>query len=282
MPWTAGLFALGAAAISGLPPLNGFVSEWLVFLGLFDATVSRGPSAWAAIPAAMMLGVTGALALACFVKVCGVVFLGTPRSPAASAAHECGWPMRGAMLALAAMCVAIGLAPWVFWPAIARAAGTWNAAWTGTDSPAPLVQLGWAHGVLAVSAVLTSVWLWRRVRHRRVARTVTWDCGYAQPTARMQYTAGSFAGVITGWFAFILRPERHEHRPEGFFPVGADLTEHTPETVLDRVVMPAGRVVMRLSSLTRRLQHGRVQSYVCYILIGLLVLAAWVCLAGST
>jgi hydrogenase-4 component B len=280
MPWTAGLFALGAAAISGLPPLNGFVSEWLVFLGLFDATVSRGPSAWAAIPAAVMLGVTGALALACFVKVCGVVFLGAARSGEASAARECGRPMRGAMLALAAMCVAIGLSPWVFWPAIARAAGSWNAAWTGTDSPAPLVQLGWAHGALAVLAVFAGAWLWRRVRNRGLSRTVTWDCGYAHPTARMQYTAGSFAGIITGWFAFILRPQRHEHRPEGFFPMNADLTEHTPETVLERVIAPIGRAILRVSSLTRRLQHGRVQSYVCYILIGLLALAAWVCLDG--
>ena len=65
MPWTAGLFALGAAAICGLPPLNGFVSEWLVYLGLFDAALSHGPSAWAAIPAAILLGLTGALALAC-------------------------------------------------------------------------------------------------------------------------------------------------------------------------------------------------------------------------
>src|SRR5208282_1053601 len=128
MPWTAGLFALGAAAICGLPPLNGFVSEWLVYLGLFDATISRGPSAWAAIPAAISLGVTGALALACFVKVCGVVFLGAPRSQAAARARESGPGMRGAMLLLAAGCVAIGLAPVVFWPAVLRAVDVWNPA----------------------------------------------------------------------------------------------------------------------------------------------------------
>src|SRR5205814_2342337 len=78
MPWTAGLFAFGAIAISGLPPLNGFVSEWLVYLGLFDAAMGRGPAAWAAIPAAIMLAMTGALALATFVKAGAVVFLGAP------------------------------------------------------------------------------------------------------------------------------------------------------------------------------------------------------------
>ncbi len=76
MPWTASLFTLGAMAIAGLPPLNGFVSEWLVFLGLFDAASAHSVASWAAVPAAILLGVTGALALACFVKVCGVVFFG--------------------------------------------------------------------------------------------------------------------------------------------------------------------------------------------------------------
>jgi len=94
MPWTSSLFALGAAAISGLPPLNGFVSEWLVYLGLFDATIARGPSAWAAVAAAILLGITGAMALACFAKVCGVVFLGAPRSPAAACAREAGCVVR--------------------------------------------------------------------------------------------------------------------------------------------------------------------------------------------
>src|SRR5207253_925317 len=118
MPWTTSLFALGAAAISGLPPLNGFVSEWLVFLGLFDATIARGPSAWAAIPAAIVLGVTGALALACFAKVCGVVFLGAARSQAAVHAHESGRAMRGAQFVLAGGCVAVGLAPILFLPGL--------------------------------------------------------------------------------------------------------------------------------------------------------------------
>ncbi|MEI7908286.1 MAG: proton-conducting transporter membrane subunit [Verrucomicrobiota bacterium] len=280
MPWTAGWFALGAVAISGLPPLNGFVSEWLVYLGLFDATLARGPLAWAAMPAAILLGVTGALALACFVKVCGVVFLGAARSGEAVGAHECGPSMRGAMAVLGGLCVAIGLAPLVLWPAIARAAGAWNPAWAGTDSPAPLLQLGWLHVGLAAMAAVAGGWLWRRVCKHGLTRGPTWDCGYAAPTARMQYTAGSFAGIITEWFAVIVRPERHEQRPEGDFPAAASLTDHTPETVLERVLEPAARGVLRVSWLVRRLQHGRVQAYVLYLLIGLVVLAAWACAAG--
>jgi hydrogenase-4 component B len=281
MPWTAGLFALGAVAISGLPPLNGFVSEWLVYLGLFDATLSHGPTAWAAIPAAILLGVTGALALACFAKVCGVVFLGAPRSPAAAHAHESGPAMRGSMLVLGAACVAIGLAPVVFWPAVVRAMNVWNPVWAGAETPVALSSLGMFHVVLAVVALVLAGWLWRRVQRRGLTRSLTWDCGYAVPTARMQYTAGSFAGIITEWFAWILRPERHQQLPENYFPVSARCSEHTPETVLEKIVEPVALLVMRVSAVARSLQHGRLQAYLLYLLIGVAVLSLLVLLGGG-
>ena len=280
MPWTAGLFALGAAAISGLPPLNGFVSEWLVFLGLFDASLAHGPTAWAAIPAAILLGMTGALALACFAKVCGVVFLGAPRSDAAARAHESGPMMRGPMLVLAGACVVLGLAPVLCWPVLAGVTAAWRPGWSDPVAPAPLLALGNMHLVLATVAVLAAWWLWRRVHRLGLVRSFTWDCGYARPTARMQYTAGSFAATITEWFAWILRPAVHDHRPEPVLATGASHDSHTPETVLEHIVEPAGGVVMLLSTTVRRRQHGRVQSYLFYLLLGVAVLAA-VVLAGG-
>jgi hydrogenase-4 component B len=281
MPWTAGLFALGAAAISGLPPLNGFVSEWLVYLGLFDAAIARGPLAWAALPAAILLGLTGALALACFVKVCGVVFLGAPRGKDAAEARECGPAMRGPMLALGGACAAIGLAPYVFWPAVARAVEAWRPAMAGAATPPPLLALGLAHTGLAAVAALAAWCLWRLARHRGWARALTWDCGFAAPSARMQYTAGSFASIIVEWFSSSLRPERRESPPEGCFPAGASRAEHTPETVLEYLVEPAARAVMRVSAIARGLQHGRVQSYLLYLLVGLAGLSALVWYGGE-
>jgi len=281
MPWTTALFALGAVAISGLPPLNGFVSEWLVFLGLFDAAIARGPAAWAALPAAVFLGVTGALALACFVKVCGVVFLGAPRSAEASHAHECGQPMRVAMLVPAAACVAIGLSPVFFWPAVARAVGAWCPAWNDAGTPAPLFVLGWAHVAIATIILAAAWWLWRHVQAAKPNRALTWDCGYAVPTARMQYTAGSFAGIITEWFEWILRQVRHEQRPEGNFPVKALSEEHTPETVLECVIHPVSTAVLQVSTMARRLQQGRIQSYLLYIVLGIAALACVALIGGS-
>ncbi len=282
MPWTAGLFALGSAAICGLPPLNGFVSEWLVFLGLIDASLAHGSPAWAAFPAAILLGATGALALACFIKVCGVVFLGAPRSMAAAQAHECGPSMCGVMLLLGAACIAIGLAPVVFWPAVARAVGAWQPAWGGDGIPAPLVALGRAHLALAVLAVLAGWGLWRKSRGQHWVHARTWDCGYAAPTARMQYTAGSFAGILTEWFSWILRPERHGTGPANPFPAHSSHSIHTPETVLEKIVEPAGRLILRASIVVRRLQHGRVQSYILYVLVGLTVLAGWILTEGRS
>ncbi len=273
MPWTASLFALGAAAISGLPPLNGFVSEWLVYLGMFDALNQPGAAVVVAIPAIVLLAMTGALALACFVKVCGVVFLGASRSPAAGHAHECGPWMRGPMLVLAAGCVAIGLAPFVFWPALHTAVAAWRGTWTDVPAPESLTTLGLFHVALAALAAVAAAWLWRRAHRGGWARAGTWDCGYAAPTARMQYTAGSFASIITEWFAWILRPERHAHRPEEAFPRRAAFEEHTPETVLERVIQPCARLVMWLSGGARRLQHGRTHAYILYLILGLAAVA---------
>ncbi len=280
MPWTASLFALGAVAIAGLPPLNGFVSEWLVCLGLFDAATRPGPSAWAATPAAMVLAVAGALALATFAKAAAIVFLGAARTRSAEHAHECGALMRGPMLALAALCLALGLAPVWFWPAIARAAGAWNPAWAGREPPAPLAILGPLQGMLALLAVAAAAGLWWKSRANGWRRGLTWDCGYAHPSARMQYTSGSFAGIAAGWFGWLLRPERRIRRPRGPLPAAASWMERVPETVLERVLGPAGRALLRLSSAARRLQHGRVQAYILYVVAGLLAVGTLVLLGG--
>jgi hydrogenase-4 component B len=119
------------------------------------------------------------------------------------------------------------------------------------------------------------------MRRTGVARAVTWDCGYAAPTARMQYTAGSFAATITGWFAWVLRLERHAAPPLGPFPARASIDVHTPETVLERIVQPAGSVVMRAAESARRLQHGRIQAYILYVLVGVVGVALLAVMGGG-
>lgn len=279
MPWTTTLFGLGAIAISGLPPLNGFVSEWLVYLGLFGATIAHGPAAWAVVPVIVFLAVTGALALACFIKVCGVVFLGAARSARVMRAHETGWAMRSPMLLLAASCVAIGLAPSLFWPAIMRVLDAWQPEWIHPTPPPSLGTLGVVQIAIAAMTITAALVAWRSVR-KTLRRSPTWDCGYSAPAPRMQYTAGSFAGIITEWFAWALQPVRHVETSELTFRSTGRVEQHTPETVLENIVEPIGRLVLRVSDAFRRLQHGRLQAYLLYLLAGIAALAGLVMTGG--
>jgi len=144
-----------------------------------------------------------------------------------------------------------------------------------------LSTLGVFHVALATFAVAAALLLWRRARDNGWVRALTWDCGYALPTPRMQYTAASFAGIITEWFDWILRPVRHENRAVDTLPQQASLTGHTPETVLEHVIAPASAVVMRISKATRSLQHGRVHAYLLYLLLGLAGLAGVVVFGGA-
>jgi hydrogenase-4 component B len=219
------------------------------------------------------MGVAGALALAAFVKANAVIFLGTPRTAAVDGAHECGPWMRAPMLALAGACGLIGLAPVLVWPAIARAVGAWNEPWAGTAPAAPLGTLSAVNGALAAILIGGAIVLERRVRAHGLRRGPTWSCGYAAPTARMQYTSGSFAGIVAGWFASLFRPERTGRRPHGPFPERASRIERLPDTVLAGVIEPAAALVMRGSRAARRLQHGRLQFYLVYLAGGLAAIA---------
>ena len=243
MPWTAGLFALGAMAIAGLPPLNGFVSEWLVYLGLFDAV-----SGATARPALGRDAGRGGFARADRRAGAGVFCESLRRGFSRPAAQRGGGARARMRLADAradarARRGVRGHRPgarFILAGAGQRRPPPGSRRGRTPLPPAPLVTLGAFHLALAALATLAAVLLWRRVKHNGVARAGTWDCGYAAPTPRMQYTAGSFAGIITGWFAWILRPQRHAHLPRDIFPRTPSYEEHTPETVLEQVVEPAG------------------------------------------
>jgi len=283
MPWTAGLFLLGSVAICGLPPLNGFVSEFLVYLGLARSALVPG-SAWVALPAPA-LAATGALAVACFVKVFGVVFLGTPRSAATEGAHESPALMLAPMVVLGAACVVVGVAPLVVAPALERAVVVWAGGALPGQSLAGLASLGWISVAAAALLVGTGVVLLavvpvcRRARRRQPGLS-TWGCGYAGGSARLQYTASSFAQLITSRFAWVLLPKVHQPRIERLFPAPAHFHSHVDDTVLDSVLMPAAGGALHVTARMRALPQGQLQRYILYILAVLVPLLIWAIAGG--
>jgi len=276
MPWTAAAFLIGAVAITGLPPLNGFVSEWLLYVASFTSITGspHGGPALILILVVPALALTGALALACFVKAFGTVFLGAPRSEAASDASEVPATMRAAMVPLVLGCAAIGLVPALFGPILGRAV---HAAAPRLPMPATLAALlqPIQTSALVIAGIAIAAVLILLAVTRRAATALTWDCGYAEPTARMQYTASSTAGGVVGLFGWAMRPVIHAPRPFTLFPSAAAFESHVPDTVLDRALLPALRGVRWVLGFARYFQHGRMQLYLLYLGVTLVALLAW-------
>jgi formate hydrogenlyase subunit 3/multisubunit Na+/H+ antiporter MnhD subunit len=275
MPYTAAGFLVGAVAISGLPPLNGFVSELLVYLGLFGGLSMHGTGYVLSAMAAPVLATTGALALACFVKVYGTAFLGLPRSGAAERAHEATPSMVIPMAVLAAACAFIGLAPGLAAPILDAVVAPWagaaaEAALPRLASLAPLGAIGTVSIALALAVALLVLVSRLLARPRAVAGT--WDCGYAAPTTRMQYSASSFARSIVGLFAWALRPRERRPCIEGDFPEPSEMESHVDDPVLDRRIVPAFRGFEKASLWFHRFQRGLTQSYILAILVATLIL----------
>jgi len=276
MPWTSAAFLAGAVAITGLPPLNGFVSELLLYIAGFMSTTtpSRGGPILLLILVVPALALTGALALACFVKAFGAVFLGTPRTADAAHASEAPRTMRLAMLPLVAGCAAIGLIPATLAPLLGRVIGIAAPRLVQPRSLVSLLQ-PIQTTALIIAAVAAIAVLAVMVATRRAATAVTWDCGYAQPTPRMQYTASSTARGLVGFFSWAMPPVVHEPRPFPLFPAAAAFESHVPDTVLDRALLPSLRGIQWFLGFARYFQHGRVQLYLLYLVVTLVVLLAW-------
>lgn len=144
-----------------------------------------------------------------------------------------------------------------------------------------MVTLGAVHLGLAILGLSAVGLLWRQAHANGRQRGLTWDCGYALPAARMQYTSASFGGIVTGWFRWVLQPEQKIRRPRGAFPADAIRLERIPETMLERIIGPVSGVILQMSTAVRRLQHGRLQFYILYVLAGLIALGGLVMLGGA-
>ncbi|MDD5482977.1 MAG: proton-conducting transporter membrane subunit [Kiritimatiellae bacterium] len=279
MPVTGAAFLAGSAAISGLPPLNGFVSEFLIYTAALLCVLHNQTGVL--IPGIAVIGslaLIGGLAAACFAKACGVVFLGEPRSPEMQNAHECGLAMRLPMLILSAACLVMALAAPFLVPALCAATGNIAGIPVNPNGGAALMLKTVTFWISAASLLLIFLLLLLAIlriclfRGRSTAKTGTWDCGFAQPSPRMQYTASSFAQPITNMFRRALDIKTSGILPEEFFPGNASFSAHADDTAHRYLFAPVFRAVDRALACLRWIQEGRVQIYVLYINVILLIL----------
>jgi formate hydrogenlyase subunit 3/multisubunit Na+/H+ antiporter MnhD subunit len=297
MPLTAFAFLTGCVAISALPPLNGFVSEWLTFQAILLSPILPSWGLKLIVPAVgAMLALSAALAAACFVKAFGVTFLGRPRTEPAQSAHETDPASLAAMLALAVLCLAAGILPGFVIDGLApltqdlvggRMPVQSTIAWLS------IVPIGESrssyNGLLVFAFIAISALLAAEVIHRFASRAVrrgpAWDCGYPDASPATEYTADSFAQPIRrvfGEVAFLAR-ERVEMPAPGD-PRPARLTVTLRDLVWDSIYGPIAEGTSYAASKLNYLQLLTIRQYLSGVfvaLVGLLMVLAFVMLVWT-
>jgi hydrogenase-4 component B len=281
MPWVAATALVGALAIAGLPPLNGFASEWLLLQAFLASPGIPGSYLRMLVPlATAALVLAAAFSAYVMVKFYGVVFLGRPREPSLAQARDAGPWERGSLAALAAACVVLGLLP----VPVLRALDPVAALLVGKGIGAPL-EGGWlflapvsaqraSYSPLLFLAVIaaTIAGAWLLVRHAWRGRTRLadpWDCGFPAQTARMQDSAEGFGQPVKQIFEPFFRIEREVPDP---FDEAPRYAARTSDRLWHWLYLPVAAAVARLSSLLAPLQHGRMHLYLVYSFATLLFL----------
>jgi hydrogenase-4 component B len=287
MPWTAAFFLIASAAISGLPLLNGFVSEWLVFQSLLlGFHISVDTFVRVAFPiGAALLGLTTALAAACFVKAFGITFLALPRSTAAGEARESLWLMLAPQALLASACVALGLFPGPVVSMLARLTGRLVGA-----SPVSLVAdsfriasgspgFDWLSLPIAALAVAASLGLAMTLATRATFRrrpAPTWGCG-GELSADTEYTATAFSKPLMMIFGAIYRPTREVSTLETapYYAREVRYRAEVEPTFERFVYRPLTRAILGLATRMRVIQAGSLHAYLGYVMILVLLLVSY-------
>jgi formate hydrogenlyase subunit 3/multisubunit Na+/H+ antiporter MnhD subunit len=285
MPWVAALALVGTLASAGLPPLNGFVSEWLLLQSFLFTP--RLPHAFVnmLVPlGAAALALTVALAAYVMVKFYGVIFLGQPRETSLHEAHHANWLERIGLGWLAAGCVVIGVQPQLALHAAGRATGMlvgqavapepsiWRIA---PVAPEQASYSGWIFLAVILCVVTITFLAVRLLAHGRVRRTAPWDCGYPWQNARMQDTAEGFGQPIRHMFGAFFLMERHLPSPTDPVP---RYRIHIEDRFWRAFYKPLANGVQRLADAVSFLQGGRLAFYLLssfLTLLGLLVFVLW-------
>ncbi|HCT77439.1 MAG TPA: hydrogenase 4 subunit B [Micromonosporaceae bacterium] len=283
MPATTALFAAGALGAAALPPGNGFISEWLLLQALLHQSPQAGTVLAIAAPVAVaVVALTAGVGVAAFVKVVGAGFLARPRSDAAARATESPSSMLAAMGAAAAACAVLAVIPAVTAPALTRVIA-------GLDvGPAPLEPDLLGLRLSGITGVITPLWIaaaligltvtvatLARLAGRARKRAAAWDCGDGPLTARMEYTATSYAEPLQRVFDDALAPERDvdvTHATESAYHLEAvRYQQRIPDRIENRLYRPLITLVEKVGQVARGLASGSMHRYLAYMLTALIV-----------
>jgi hydrogenase-4 component B len=262
-------FLIGSAAAAGLPLLNGFASEWLVFKSLLNGSVLSPPPALPLLIGAVALAST--LACACFVKLYGITFLGRPRSPGAECAKTVPWSMDSSLVMIAAVCLVFGVYPGAALHPISALAGTLIP---NATTPPEIAAFSRTMPLVAAGVVVAAIFALGL--RRRTSRTVdTWACGLPGLTDRMQYTATSFSKPLRSVFATIYKPSRKldvEPADEPYFPTRISYQSFRTTSFEKTLYRPTVDIIVATARQLRRLHTGNIQTYLLYIFLVILSL----------
>jgi formate hydrogenlyase subunit 3/multisubunit Na+/H+ antiporter MnhD subunit len=284
MPWTGAAMTTGAVAICGLPPLNGFVSEWLMYLSLMKRGLATNDGgSLTALLSVGLLALVGGLAAIAFVRLTGIVLLGSPRSDAGRHAHESSPWMLAPMAVLVCLCLTVAVIPrtvagsfsGVLDQVLGRGAGPLFRGLVLSE--APLDALGTVNAWTLIALGATAAAFRVLSRKGELSEGPTWGCGYVKPTVRMQYTGASFAEMIgEHLLPRFLRPRTTRRAPRGVFPSGSEFGSRCPDPVTERVYEPFFRRWAERFSRLRILQQGKVHVYLVYMVLTVVLALAWV------
>ena len=272
MPWTAALFLISSIAICGLPPMNGFISEFLIYSGLFEWMQGGGNAeTTGAVFSTLALVMIGGLAILCFTKAFGIIFLGNARTEFEAREME---PCRIVPLVIEALIMlSIGLCPGFY----ARLAGSaleclpyGNGAAVSTGSGLGFVGMAGLILLLLTGLIYTAKS--RRNSKRPVSEGPTWGCGYTQGTPRIQYTATSFVKTYVQLFSFILGNRKHQKLPEGIFPVSGEFESESYDKLENCLISKPVSAYRRLMDRFSFLQNGKMQFYVLYGILFIIIM----------
>jgi len=282
MPWTGTLFTLFSLSISALPPFNGFLGEFLIYLAAFTGIVTAtGPMFAASLFCILVLALTGGIAAGVFVKAVSAVFLGEPRSPEAADAKSEKPGMVIPIGIFAILCLAIAL--WS--PAICQNASPLIRYFTDLppeDINSQLITIsGYLNkiGILSCAALvlfgLAALFRAFLSRGREERTEGTWDCGYAAPDARMEYTGSAFVQPTVDFFSFLLHSVKRVRKPEKLFPEEASLEVETPDGAGRFLWDPLFRLTGKISDKVRILQSGYLHLYILVMIVALILMLVW-------